>query len=146
MAASQLIVAFWQLPARPYKPQEKPPPERFSLAERVLSLKPLQGWLESPARVQPEARGGTEGPEVAEDRGRVAQSFGAECLPRGARVHMAAAQTLDEASLASARRVHALDEELPGEVGDNQPRLRRARAKGGPGKGTTRTTTFFPGG
>ena len=69
-------------------------------------------------RVQPEARGGAEGPEVAEARGRVAQSFGAERLPRGARVHLAAAQTLEEASPSSARRVHALDEEPPGEVGD----------------------------
>ena len=28
MAASQMIVAFWQLPARAYKPQQRPLPER----------------------------------------------------------------------------------------------------------------------
>ena len=87
---------------------------------------------------------------MAEDRGRVAQSFGAECLPRGARVHTAAAQTLEEASLASAWHVHALGEDLPGEVGYNQPRLPTLRGGGGPGKGSTgkgaRATTFFPGG
>ena len=36
MAASQMIVAFWQLPARPYKPQQRPLPERVSLAEEAL--------------------------------------------------------------------------------------------------------------
>ena len=47
MAASQMIVAFWQLPARPYKPQERPLPERVSLAEKALSSDPMQAWFES---------------------------------------------------------------------------------------------------
>eukprot|EP00439_Symbiodinium_sp_Y106_P011441 s13162_g1.t1 len=47
MAASQMIVAFWQLPARPYEPQERPPPERVSLAEKALSSDPMQAWFES---------------------------------------------------------------------------------------------------
>ena len=47
MAASQMIVAFWQLPARPYKPQERPQPERVSLAEKALSSDPMQAWFES---------------------------------------------------------------------------------------------------
>ena len=47
MAASQMIVAFWQLPARPYKPQPRPQPERVSLAEKALSSDPMQAWFES---------------------------------------------------------------------------------------------------
>ena len=42
MAASQMIVAFWQLPARPYKPQQRPLPERVSLAEEALVSDPMQ--------------------------------------------------------------------------------------------------------
>ena len=47
MAACQMIVAFLQLPARPYKPQQRPPPERVSLAEEALSTDPMQAWFES---------------------------------------------------------------------------------------------------
>ena len=47
MAASQMIVAFWQLPARPYKPQQRPLPERVSLAEEALVSDPMQEWFES---------------------------------------------------------------------------------------------------
>ena len=47
MAASQMIVAFYQLPARPYKPQERPPPQRVSLAEKALSKPAMQAWFES---------------------------------------------------------------------------------------------------
>ena len=47
MAASQMIVGFWQLPARPYKPQESPPPERVFLAEEALVSDPMQAWFES---------------------------------------------------------------------------------------------------
>ena len=42
MAASQMMVAFWQLPPKPYEPQPRP-----SLAERVLALPPMQAWLDS---------------------------------------------------------------------------------------------------
>eukprot|EP00439_Symbiodinium_sp_Y106_P087381 s121_g48.t1 len=42
-----MIVAFWQLPARPYKPQQRPLPERVSLAEEALVSDPMQEWFES---------------------------------------------------------------------------------------------------
>ena len=47
MTASQMIVAFWQVPARPYKPQERPLPERVSLAEEALYSDPMQAWFET---------------------------------------------------------------------------------------------------
>eukprot|EP00439_Symbiodinium_sp_Y106_P064756 s4693_g10.t1 len=47
MAASQMIVAFYHLPARPYKLKERHPPERVSLAEEALSQPAMQAWFES---------------------------------------------------------------------------------------------------
>ena len=47
MAASQMIVAFLQLPPRPYKPQPRPPPERVAFAEVILASDPMQAWFES---------------------------------------------------------------------------------------------------
>ena len=43
MAASQMIVAFLQLPPRPYKPL----PERVACAEVILISDPMQAWFES---------------------------------------------------------------------------------------------------
>ena len=80
----------------------------------------------------------------------VAQPFGADSHSSGVQVREAAARALAETSVASARRVHGLDEELPGEVGYNQERLRSPRDKVGPESSTSeggpaRGTTFFSG-
>ena len=88
---------------------------------------------------------------MAQLRGSVGRPFGADGHAAGARVREATAPTLEETSVASARRVHALDEELPAEVGYNQQRLRKPRGKIGPESSTdeggpARATTFFPGG
>ena len=58
MAASQMIVAFWQLPARPYKPQDRGPGlRRVSLAEEALVFGHDAGVVRVARRlrVQPEA-------------------------------------------------------------------------------------------
>ena len=88
---------------------------------------------------------------MAQLRGSVGRPFGADGHAAGARVREATAPTLEETSVASARHVHALDEELPAEVGYNQQRLRKPRGKIGPESSTdeggpARATTFFPGG
>ena len=75
MAASQMMVAFWQLPPKPYEPQPRPPPERVSLAERVLALPPMQAWLDS--REVFACPRGTEALPLAEMRG-VARPFGVD--------------------------------------------------------------------
>ena len=76
MAASQMIVAFWQLPARPYKPQERPLPERVSLAEEALSSDPMQAWfrIARGLRVQPDRCSKEAGSlPMADPRGPVAR-------------------------------------------------------------------------
>ena len=135
MAASHMIVAFLQLPARPYKPQERPPPERVSLAEEALSSDPMQAWFESRdvfacSRKVAQKRKGRQWPIFK-------TPFGADSHSSGVQVREAAARALAETSVASARRVHGLDEELPGEVGYNQQRLRSPRAKVGPESSTS---------
>ena len=102
-----MIVAFWQLPARPYKPQERPPPERVSLAEEALSSDPMQAWFESRdvfacSRKVAQKRKGRQWPIFK-------TPFGADSHSSGVQVREAAARTLEETSVASARRVHALD-------------------------------------
>ena len=80
-------------------------------------------------------RGATGG----ETRGFVARPFGADGPATGAQVCEAAAQTLEEKSMESARQMRALDPKLPAKAGQNQQRLRGAKNdpesltdKGGP--------------
>ena len=64
---------------------------------------------------------------MGETRGFVARPFGADGPASGAQACEAAARTLEEKSVESARHMRALDPKLPAKAGQNQQLLRGAK-------------------